>query len=132
MCAKIYGIEELDHALPLVRSIVADIMRCHRELREALARAGINEPPAQADEASLLRLLSWDTRDLLDEVRDYVRELAELGIFVRDPGAGLVEAYGDHAGDIVYYTWKFGEDRVRFFHGVFGSPRERRPVCAPA
>jgi hypothetical protein len=131
MRARIYGIEELDSTLPLVRSIVADIMRCHRELREALARAGILEPPSPEDEAGLLRLLPWETRDLLDEIRGYARELAGMGIFLRDPAAGLVEAYGDHAGDIVYYTWKFGEDRVRFFHGVFGSHRERRPVCAP-
>jgi hypothetical protein len=131
MRARIYGIEELDSTLPLVRSIVADIMRCHRELREALARVGILTPPSPEDEAGLLRLLPWETRDLLDEIRDYARELAGMGIFLRDPSAGLVEAYGDHAGDIVYYTWKFGKDRVRFFHGVFGSHRERRPVCAP-
>jgi hypothetical protein len=130
MLGKIYGLEELNKTLPLVRSIVGDIMHCHLLLKAELTRIGINEEDAKAGEEALLRRLSWDARDLLDEIRGYIRELAELGVFLRDPTTGMVEAYGERGADIVYYTWRLGEDSVRFWHGLFGSHRERLPVCA--
>lgn len=130
MHGKIYRREELDRALPLVGSIVGDIMRCHLHIRDEVCRLGLGPGTEPPNEDSLLRALSWEARDLLDELKGHVAELGELGIFLRDPAAGLVEAYGENGGEIVYFTWKFGEDRVRFWHGLFGSHRERLPVAS--
>lgn len=127
MRGKIYSLEELEKALPLVRSIVGDLVGLFERLREELDREKV-DGTSELTDRDLLRLLSWETRDLVDEVRACVDELSELGIYLRDPDSGLVEAYGERDGEIVYYSWKLGEDRIGYWHGLFGSPRERRPV----
>ena len=130
MRGKIYTLEELDHALPLVRVIVKDVMEDYRRLHDVLEALGLEGKSRAANPEEIIIDLPWDVRDLVDEIRDYVRELGELGLYLRDPATGLVEAYGEQHGDIVYFSWKPGENRVRFYHGLFGSHRERKPVLA--
>ena len=130
MRGKIYTLEELDRALPLVSAIVGDVVAGYRHLRDRLAPLGLDGQVRAASPDEFMFDLPNDVRDLVDEIRDYVAELGELGLYLRDPATGLVEAYGEQGEDIVYFSWKPGEKRVRFYHGLFGSHRDRRPVLA--
>ena len=130
MRGKIYTLEELDHALPLVRAIVKDVREGYRRLRDQLESLGIEHRSRSVDPEDIVVDLPHEVRDMVDEIRDYVLELSELGLYLKDPATGLVEAYGEQFGDIVYFSWKPGEERVRFYHGLFGSHRERKPVLA--
>ena len=130
MRGKIYSLDDMNRALPLVRAIVRDIVEgCHR-LRENLKELGRDGDLPAVDSPYPERELPFDVRDIVDEIREWIDELGEIGIFLRNPDNGLVEAYGEHDGEIVYYSWKPGEDRVRFWHGLFRSARERKPVGA--
>ena len=62
---------------------------------DELGQLGVQDEAGMVD-ADVLRELPWATRDLVDELRDYVRELGELGVFLlyavakgraRKPGA---------------------------------------------
>jgi hypothetical protein len=128
MRGKIYTLEELDRALPLVRAIVGDVMETYGQLRDLLEGLGLSGRSHAIRPDEVLFDLPPDVRDLVERIRDYVRELGELGLYLRDPSTGLVEAYGEQGEDIVYFSWKHGEQRVRFYHGLFGSHRERKPV----
>ncbi len=130
MRGKIYGLEEMNRALPLIRAIVADIRRETERFMEGLRALGREGKLPSLDDPDPERDLPHPLRDLLDEIRSLIGELGELGVFLRDPVSGLVEAYGEGDGEIVYFSWKPGEDRVRFWHGLFRSARERRPVTA--
>lgn len=128
MKGKIYTIEELNSALPLVRAIVADIVDGCRRVQQETARLDLGDGDGSPLDRNLLRELPWDVRDTVDEVRENIGELDELGIFLVDPVSGLVEAYGGHEGEIVYLSWQPGEEQVSFWHGLFASPRERKSV----
>ena len=130
MRGKIYTIEELDRALPLIRAIVEDVRTGYRRLRDQLEALGLEGRSRAVDPEEIVFDLPYPVRDLVDEIRDHVMELGELGLYLRDPSTGLVEAYGEQGEDIVYFSWKPGEDHVSFYHGLFGSHRERRPVLA--
>ncbi len=130
MRGKIYTLEELDRALPLVSAIVGDVMEDYQRLRDQLEALGLKGRSWAANPEEIVFDLPPGARDLVDEIRDHVMELGELGLYLRDPATGLVEAYGEQGGNIVYFSWKPGEQRVRFYHGLFGSHRERRPVLA--
>jgi len=130
MRGKIYTLEELDRALPLVRAIVADVMENYARLREVLKGLGLEGRSSALRPEEIVFDLPPDVRELVDRIRDYVKELGELGLYLRDPATGLVEAYGERGEDIVYFSWKPGEEQVRFYHGLFGSHRERKPVLA--
>jgi hypothetical protein len=128
MRGKIYTLDEMDRALPLIRAIVKDVTDGYRRLRERLEALGLSGRSTAVNPDEIIFDLPWEVRDLVDEIRDYVAELGDLGIYLRDPATGLVEAYGEQGEDIVYFSWKPGEKRVRFYHGLFGSHRERKPV----
>jgi len=130
MRGKIYTLEELDRALPLVSAIVGDVMEGYRRLRDRLEALGLEGRSGAANPEEIIFDLPPDLRELVDEIRDYIVELGDLGLYLRDPATGLVEAYGEQGENIVYFSWKPGEKRVRFYHGLFGSHRERKPVLA--
>jgi hypothetical protein len=130
MRGKIYTLAEINRALPLIRGIATDIVRGYLRLRAALESLGYqargNTFAGPFEELGL----PDEVRDLLEEIRGWIDELGELGVLVRDLETGLMEAYGEKDGEIVYFSWKPGEDRVRYWHDLFHSPRERRPVHA--
>jgi hypothetical protein len=130
MRGKIYTLDELDRALPLIRAITGDIRNGYALLRAKLEGLGLEGRPHHVDRADLILDLPAEIHDLVQEIRGYMGELGELGLYLRDPESGLVEAYGEQEGHIVYFSWKPGEERVRFYHGLFGSHRERKPVLA--
>lgn len=57
-----------------------------------------------------------------------MKELEELGLILRDAEDGLVEAYGERSGEIVFYSWRPGEERVRYWRDLAVPERTRRPV----
>jgi hypothetical protein len=130
MRGKIYDRTELDRALPLIRSIVSEITEAYDRLRDRLVDLGVAHPHMRQGVAE--RDLPWDVRDIVDEIRSCIDELAELGIFLRDPEDGLVEAYGEQEGDIVYFSWKPGEESIGYWHGLFNGSTDRVPVAAQA
>lgn len=130
MHGTIFSLADLNKMLPLVKAIVRDIRREYAALREELVERGT--PDGEFDSQELLRDLPWDLRDRIDEIRDWTRELLELGIFLRDPRTGLVEAYGERNGEIVFYSWRLGEDEVKFWHELTNTSGERLPVAAMA
>ena len=130
MRGKIYTLDEMNRALPLIRAVVKDVMGGYRRLRGELRRLGMKDRQRLVDDGEIFYELPFEVRILTDEIREYIRELGEIGLFLKDPETGLVEAYGERDGEIVYFSWKPGEERVRFYHGLFGSHRERKPVPA--
>lgn len=132
MSGKIYTLDEMNRALPFVRAIVRDIRREYAGLREELLGLGLKQNDGEVVPEEVLRDLPWEMRDRIDEIRDWVRELAEIGILLRDPRNGLVEAYGERNGEIVFFSWRLGEDEVRFWHELTSTSGERRSVHAMA
>lgn len=130
MHGTIFSLADLNKMLPLVQAIVRDIRREYAALREELVARGA--PNDEFDSRELLRDLPWDLRDRIDEIRDWTRELLELGVFLRDPRTGLVEAYGERNGEIVFYSWRLGEDEVKFWHELTNTSGERLPLAAMA
>ena len=127
MRGKIYDREEMNRVLPLVRLIVKDLREGYRRLRRRLSELGI-DGAGSIDPRSVLQELPWEVRDLVDELRTLIDELGEVGVFLRDPERGLIEAYGELGGEIVYFSWRPGESEIGYYHGLFGSHRDRRPV----
>ena len=111
-----------------------------RELRDELsavqsqlAAAGLplSEPEVEVDKtapAPVQRLQRAASR-VLDELRGVLRGVAELGIEVK-AADGLVDFRSRLHGRTVLLCWKYGEDRVGFFHELDSGFAGRRPLPA--
>ena len=128
MNAKIYEVEELNHALPLVRSIVRDLRNAWTALDQAFRELGRPIAPGDLTDPLVLRELPWDVRDLIDEFRSHVGELTDLGLTLRDPRSGMIEACGAMDGGFVFLTWQPKEAEVLFFVDPTDSAARRQPL----
>jgi hypothetical protein len=117
MVAKLFTPAEANRTLPLVRTIVADILERARELRD---RA--EEPPSAGED---------EERELIQ--KDIVRmmqEIEALGATFKDWDfeLGLVDFPARIDGRDVYLCWRSNEDRVAWFHARDEGYAGRRPI----
>ena len=53
------------------------------------------------------------------EIEALLREIAELGVEVKDPNDGLIDFRAERRGREIYLCWKLGEgDRIAFWHDL--------------
>jgi hypothetical protein len=117
---RIFTLEQANAMLPLVRAIVRDLAELSRDVldrRERLAflLAGrdANTKDLYGDElAQIEEELHKDN----DRLREYVRELHELGVEPKNGPEGLVDFRCLMDGRVVYLCWKYDEPEIRFWH----------------
>ncbi len=53
-----------------------------------------------------------------EKLQEYVRELTELGVQLKDPERGLVDFPHMMDGRVVFLCWHHGEEELSFWHEV--------------
>ncbi len=116
MPTRIFTPTLANKTLPLVRSIVADILAKASELRglQVLATDPDDEEVQQARQ----------------EVGQLMRELEQLGCSFKDWNfdVGLVDFPAEIHGREVFLCWKSDEPTVEWYHPRDGSFADRKPV----
>jgi hypothetical protein len=117
-----FTLESANRALPLVRRIVADVVRTHGRACDLHRRLETRKPRSVRDE------IERDLNDVVEQLQDYVDELNAIGADLKDYRAGLIDFVGTHQGREVYLCWKLGDERVQSWHELEESFSNRRPV----
>lgn len=102
-------------------------------VQQKLADAGhpLDGPELRVDDsapASVQKLQQRAVR-ILAELRDLLRELAELGVEVK-AADGLVDLRSKLHGRVVFLCWKFGEERIEHWHDLETGFAGRKPLPA--
>jgi len=126
---KFFTPELANRSLPLVRRIVEDIVvqfaRWQARVREfelASANNSVAAPDPRAAE------LERDVAVLAAELEHFQRELAALGVEVKDYVQGLVDFPAERDGRVVCLCWRLGEPAVEFWHEVDAGFAGRQPL----
>jgi hypothetical protein len=135
--AKHFTIEEANHALPLVRAIVADIVRQYREISERKERLGQIQksrgPKGRATADLYSEEMAQVEEDLEKEVavlQEYLVELEKLGVEIKDLSRGLVDFRSLMDGREVYLCWLLGEEEVTHWHELDAGFAGRQSLLA--
>ena len=134
---KYFTPAQANAALPLVRAIVGDIVALANDLRdrhESLARL------RQADRKSAPSTAHQEELDLAraefergkTRMQELERELADLGIELKDYFTGLVDFWCRLDGRDVYLCWKLGEPEVAHWHELNAGFAGRRKLTVEA
>jgi hypothetical protein len=118
MSARVFTPYEATRTLPLVRSIVTDVLVRGRELRALAAKADrSDEDDARVDA-------------LADELEGLFSELEELGCTFRSPDFtfGLVDFPGLIDGKPVHLCWRDDEPSLGWYHEPHAGFAGRRPI----
>ena len=109
------------------RQLRDDLMGVQEKLQEA--GRGIDGPDVAVDPdapQAIQRLQARAVR-IIDKLRDILHEVAELGVEVK-AADGLVDFRSKLHGRTVYLCWKYGEERVGYFHEMDTGFAGRRPL----
>jgi hypothetical protein len=106
---------ELRERLPRLRDARATLIQASRRIEDAVASDGGGVAGSDALQAQfVLRAeLTW---------------LAEEGILLREPGAGLVDFPGEVEGEPVFLCWLLGEEDVAHYHSMDTGYSGRKPL----
>jgi len=119
-----FTVDQANSALPLVRRIVRDIVNSHEQAAQLQAK--LDEAPTSRDAAAAQSQLEVTLRRL----EEYVDELRELGIELKDYQTGLVDFPSRHLGRDIWLCWKLGEEKVEYWHELHAGFAGRQPVSA--
>jgi len=133
---KYFTVRQANATLPLVRSIVRDIAELAQSLRERHQRLSRLNPSgrpglSEAHQEELEQAQAEFERGQ-EQMREYERELQQLGIELKDYFTGLVDFPCWMEGREVYLCWRLGEPEVAHWHELDAGFAGRRPLPAHA
>jgi len=115
-----FSVAEANNALPLVRAIVQDITALAHDLRERHERLARMKPSdrfrlSDAHEEELQQVRTELERGQ-EKMEEFVRELAQLGVELKDYFTGLIDFPSLMNGRPIYLCWRLGEAEVAHWH----------------
>lgn len=116
-----FTLQQANSSLPLVKRIVADIVRIHASAVTTQQQIEESSPKDQAGAQKQLK-------ESLDRLHDLVDELTEVGVEIKDYQNGLIDFIGRHEGRDVYLCWKLGEEQITHWHELNAGFAGRQPV----
>jgi len=126
----LYEVDAANRVLPLLRSIIRDVVEEFHSLRSAgrQQRALEAEPLADPISKNRLKGLRSHIGEASNRIEGYLRELEDLGIELRDLETGLVDFPAIVNGEPAFLCWKPGEEEIRWWHSATQGFADRRPL----
>jgi len=62
------------------------------------------------------------------QFESYLKEIQNLGVVVRDVNIGLVDFPSLRKGQEIFLCWRYGEEKIAFWHDRNSGYRGRRPL----
>ncbi len=121
-----FTVQRANHALVLVRKVVADIVAKYKELsdlRAALAKLGNSRE--RAEEREQLKAAGDACVETLNRL---YRELLDVGCVLKDWRIGLVDFPAVLDGRRVWLCWRLGEGEVAWWHELNDGFAARKPT----
>jgi hypothetical protein len=129
MGIKLFTLDEANALLPEVTLRLISL----RDLKEQLdaAKAALDRfIPAMRGNGHGMEAISLERQiaDLIARIAPGLREIAELGIEVKDLNQGLIDFPSVRDGRIVYLCWRLGEGEIAFWHDLDAGFLGREPI----
>ncbi len=115
---KFFTPEEANKTLPLVKTIVRDILETTKEMRLIA-----EDFEGRVDENPVIKKMAED-------VNGFMNELEEIGCFYKDWNftIGLVDFPSFIDGKEVFLCWKSDEENIEYFHGMDEGYNNRKAI----
>ena len=135
--ARHFTLEEANALVPKLGELVGRQMSRRTEIEERLrklAGAAGRVPRDLAVSDDDPPDVRQQKTELVERIAAYERgwqEVTSLGAVVKDPQTGLVDFFGQLDGRTVFFCWRYGEDRIAFFHEIDAGFAGRKPLDGP-
>ena len=133
MADKYFTRREAEELLPIVGGCLGEALEHKKkieELDEVLSRAAarIMALGGSLPDLGELSPKRTEREGSVAELQKAITQIQEMGCLVKDLEMGLVDFPSLREGEEVYLCWKFGEKRIRFYHGIDEGFSGRKPL----
>lgn len=130
---RVFSIEEVDALIPELSHRVSVQLALGAEIEGLVRRlaretgapvASLDPDPAEPGDRQTLRR---KIRGSIERYEQGWRDIQGLGAIVKDTTMGLLDFYGRLDGRLVWLCWRFGEERLGYYHELdtgFSGRRE--------
>jgi hypothetical protein len=133
---RVFSIEEVDALIPELSHRVSVQLLLGTEIEGLVRRlsretgapvASLDPDPQESREIQALR---EKIRGSIERYERGWRDIQGLGAIVKDTSMGLLDFYGRLEGRFVWLCWRFGEDRLGYYHELDTGFSGRRALGA--
>ena len=121
--ARRFTLEQANKTLPLVKRIVADLVKMHKNATQL--QASIESMTPGREQTAAQRELDAAT----DRLQGLVDELTDVGCEIKDYQTGLIDFVSRHQDRDIYLCWRLGEDHIGYWHEMQSGVAGRQPVA---
>src|SRR3989338_43850 len=118
---KVFTLEEANELLSLLSELVVKLQEKRDQIAEVEVQIDTHElvsgRPANSPDPEFEKWMAKH-RGLVDQFYEVVDEIHSYGCFLKDVDLGLIDFYGVIEERIVCLCWRFGEEKVCFWHEV--------------
>jgi len=122
MSDKHFTVDEANALLPSLVPLLEglrDAQRSMAELQDAVTTSATGNGGGSAGK---------DFLEASQTAGRAMQEINELGIFVRDPGSGLIDFPAERGGEEIFLCWRLGEEAVGWWHSTDSGFSGRQPL----
>ncbi len=130
---KTFTLEQAHKLLPVLKSLLKRSMvgkqvidRAEKELQDLKHRILLSGGLA-VDIAAVARRRA-ERDKAFQETKDAVAEINSIGVQVKDLDIGLLDFPCAVDDEIVLLCWKYGEEKIQFWHGQEEGFKGRKPI----
>ncbi len=130
---RYFTVGEAEALIPRLTEIMGDLMDAHSEAEEVRGALQGEQRRIMISGGGLLDTQMWRERagrldQLTHRVQERVAAIVSLGGVPKDLGMGLVDFPFLLSGEEINLCWRFGEKKIRFWHGLDEGFAARKPI----
>jgi hypothetical protein len=129
MGIKLFTLDEANALLPEVTPLLISLRDLKEQLDAATAALERFTPVMRGNGHGMEAIgLERQIAELIARIAPGLREIAELGIEVKDINQGLIDFPSVRDGRIVYLCWRLGEGEIAYWHDLDAGFAGREPI----
>lgn len=123
---RVFTIDHANRTLPLVKRIVADMVKQYKLVCSLEERCHMRRPQvSQAEHQAIRKRYEQE----LDKLRDLCEELSAVGCDLKDWRRGLIDFLAIKDGRQIELCWQLGEDKIEYWHEIGAGFAGRQPLA---
>jgi hypothetical protein len=130
---KTFTLEEAQMLLPVLKSLLERAMKAKQEIGridegfQNLKHRVFLSGGLLVDVARVARRRA-EREKAMQAIKDAIAEIDSIGVQVKDLDIGLLDFPCQVENEIVLLCWKYGEEKIEFWHGMEEGFAGRKPI----
>lgn len=123
MADRFFTPEEVERLIPVLTELMAGVMAAHAELMRLEERWAVERERLALSGGGWVERAVWESEqarhgELGEQIRTGLERIRALGGVPKDLSLGLVDFPALRGGEVVNLCWRYGERRIRYWHGL--------------